>query len=140
MALKRGVTVVGTLIVAVAIGVAAWTFAQRQDERLPEPKQPRTLCAFPKMDFDDLTIGLPYAEVKRRYANHPAELHELEEGCVAYRYDAYLFAAEEPPAFITLQFGGGRVMGKWLQNSRSDRPECAVIKAVVDVGDTFGPR
>jgi hypothetical protein len=136
MTLKQVLAFGGAALVLVAGIAVTFTLARVRDEPLPIPQHGRTKCAFPEMDFHGLEIGLPYAEVRKRYADHTAHPSTLVNGCIAYRYDSYLFAEGAPTTFITLQFADGLVKAKWLQSREPGRPECSGgIAAVVDVGD-----
>ena len=136
MTAGRPLLVASILLGAAAAAVGAWALVQLRSEPLPTPQHDRTKCAFPEMDFHGLEIGLPYGEVRKRYADHPAQPPTMLNGCVAYRYDSYLFAQGAPTLFITLQFDSGRLKAKWLQRRQPDRSECTSgIAGVVDVGD-----
>jgi hypothetical protein len=121
----------GTIFCAAA---TVWLTLQDEDQMLPEPNVPHTLCAFPVLDFQELRVGMTEQDLAKRFGE-PAPARPRTR-CVAYRYEPYLFDGGSPTVFITVLIEDGKVTNKWLQPRTPNRTECRLgLERVVDIGD-----
>jgi len=117
-----------------ALGIR-W-FAVWSDEPLPPAHVAHSVCAFPSLDFQDLKIGMTEGRVRKQFGD--SRRFPITSGCVAYRYEPYLFNEGSPTLYLILRLEGGELREKWLEPLTPEWDKCrGGIAHIVDVGDLF---